>query len=118
MIDNSRQCGYGYDQRVEAFGSPGIAASENPAVHSAVRRDRGGFRGPAIFESSSTATTPASCGQWKAFVDAVATGGVSPVSGRDARAPLVIGIAANESLRTGVPVAVGRVTLSAGDRAR
>ena len=29
-IDNSRQAVYGYDQRVEAFGSGGMAASENP----------------------------------------------------------------------------------------
>ncbi len=29
-IDNSRQAVYGYDQRVEVFGSTGIAASENP----------------------------------------------------------------------------------------
>ena len=107
MIDNSRHAGYGYDQRVEAFGSHGIATSENPVVHSTVRRDRGGFRGPVMFDSFIERYDASFVGQWKAFVNAVATGGVSPVSGRDARAPLVIGIAANESLRTGVPVAVG-----------
>ena len=30
-IDNSRQAVYGYDQRVEAFGSGGMAASRQPA---------------------------------------------------------------------------------------
>ena len=32
-IDNSRQAVYGYDQRVEVFGSGGMAASENPLAH-------------------------------------------------------------------------------------
>ena len=32
VIDNSRQAVYGYDQRVEVFGSKGMAASENPPV--------------------------------------------------------------------------------------
>ena len=34
-IDNSRQAVYGYDQRVEVFGSAGMAASENPREHTA-----------------------------------------------------------------------------------
>ena len=37
-IDNSRQAVYGYDQRVEAFGSNGLAASENPLTHTGLRR--------------------------------------------------------------------------------
>ena len=41
-IDNSRQAVYGYDQRVEVFGSAGMAASENPLAHSAVVRTADG----------------------------------------------------------------------------
>ena len=37
-IDNSRQAVYGYDQRVEVFGSAGMAASENPLAHAGVIR--------------------------------------------------------------------------------
>ena len=37
-IDNSRQAVYGYDQRVEVFGSAGMAASENPLAHSTIVR--------------------------------------------------------------------------------
>jgi myo-inositol 2-dehydrogenase/D-chiro-inositol 1-dehydrogenase len=106
MIDNSRHSVYGLDQRLEAFGSEGVASSENPVVHSAVRRDRNGSSGPAIFASFIERFEASFVLQWEAFVDAVATGGPSPASGRDARAPLVIGLAANESLRTGAPVAV------------
>ena len=38
--------------------------------------------------------------------DAVLTGSEPPVTGRDARAPLVIGLAAWQSLREGGPVAL------------
>jgi myo-inositol 2-dehydrogenase/D-chiro-inositol 1-dehydrogenase len=44
--------------------------------------------------------------EWAAFVDAVRTGSTPPVSGPDARAPLVIGLAARRSLAEGRPVAV------------
>ena len=106
MIDNSRHAGYGYDQRVEAFGSKGIAMSENPVVPMAIRRDGQGFSGPLMFDTFIDRYAGGFVRQWEAFVNAVATGGESPVSGRDARAPIVIGLAANESLRTGSPVAV------------
>ena len=47
-IDNSRQAVYGYDQRVEVFGSAGMAASENPLAHTRDRAHRGGHaRGDA-----------------------------------------------------------------------
>ena len=47
-IDNSRQAVYGYDQRVEVFGSAGMAASENPLAHSAIVRTADGHaRGDA-----------------------------------------------------------------------
>jgi myo-inositol 2-dehydrogenase/D-chiro-inositol 1-dehydrogenase len=41
-------------------------------------------------------------------VNAVRTGGAPPVSGADARAPLVIGLAAWRSLTEGRPVEVDR----------
>jgi myo-inositol 2-dehydrogenase/D-chiro-inositol 1-dehydrogenase len=50
--------------------------------------------------------------EWKAFVAAVQTGSPPPVSLGDARAPLLIGLAAWQSLRTGQSVRVG------GDGAR
>jgi len=36
VIDNSRSAAYGYDQRVEVFGSEGMAVSENPPIHHGV----------------------------------------------------------------------------------
>src|SRR4051795_3882402 len=47
-IDNSRRAVYGYDQRVEVFGSEGMAATENPLEHSAIIRTSEGTSEPTL----------------------------------------------------------------------
>jgi len=105
-IDNSRQAVYGYDQRVEVFGSRGMAASENPYAHSTVVRTVDGTRTSPLPHFFLERYVPSYLREWDAFVDAVRTGTPPPVSGVDARAPLVIGLAAWQSLREGRPVAL------------
>jgi len=103
-IDNSRQAVYGYDQRVEAFGSGGMAASENPMTHTAIRRSAAGTIGSTIPYFFLDRYIPSYVEEWKSFVAYVANGGDSPVSADDGRAPLVIGLAAWKSIREGRPV--------------
>jgi myo-inositol 2-dehydrogenase/D-chiro-inositol 1-dehydrogenase len=105
-IDNSRRAVYGYDQRVEAFGSGGVVASDNPPRHSTWSRDASGLHGPPIGEFFIARYEAAYLRQWGAFVAAVATGGPSPVPPADGRAPVVIALAARESLHRGGPVAI------------
>ena len=45
-IDNSRRAAYGYDQRVEAFGDGGMAASDNPPAHAGVVHTAAGRHAP------------------------------------------------------------------------
>jgi myo-inositol 2-dehydrogenase / D-chiro-inositol 1-dehydrogenase len=47
--------------------------------------------------------------EWEAFVAAVSSGEATPVGPADARAPLVIGLAAARSLQEGRPVRVEEV---------
>ncbi len=105
-IDNSRQAVYGYDQRAEVLGSRGMAQSEN------VLRDYG-----RVFtvDGSSAANLQyffldryreSFILEWTAFVDYVADGGPSPVPGSAGRAPVVIGLAAGQSIREGRPIAI------------
>jgi myo-inositol 2-dehydrogenase / D-chiro-inositol 1-dehydrogenase len=108
-IDNSRQAVYGYDQRVEVHGSAGMAASENPLANAAVVRTQDGMRGATLPYFYLERYIPSYLGEWEAFVGAVAAGDPPPVSGADARAPLVIGLAAWRSLREGRPVRVEEV---------
>jgi myo-inositol 2-dehydrogenase / D-chiro-inositol 1-dehydrogenase len=105
-IDNSRQAVYGYDQRVEVFGSAGMAASENPLAHTAVVRTADGTRTPTLPYFYLERYIPSYVREWESFVWAVRTGEPTPVSGTDARAPLVIGLAAWRSLTEGRPVEI------------
>jgi len=108
-IDNSRRAAYGFDQRVEVFGSAGIAVSENPRAHTGSVITAGGERrapNPYFFLERYL---PSYVREWQAFVEALKTGATPPVSSADARAPLVIGLAAGRSLREGRPVRVDEV---------
>ena len=112
-IDNSRQAVYGYDQRVEVFGSAGMAASENPLAHTAVVRTAAGAREATLPYFYLERYIPSYLREWEAFAAAVDGGTPPPVSTADARAPLVIGLAAWRSLREHRPVAVAEVEVAA-----
>ena len=104
VIDNSRQAVYGYDQRVEALGTAGLAVSENPPRHSAVISDEQRIAATVLPDSFIDRYETSFVRQWQAFVGNVASGAPPPVSGHDARVPLVAGLAAVESMATGRPV--------------
>jgi predicted dehydrogenase len=103
----SRTTRYGHDLRVEVIGDEG-------AVHigrfrqTAVRLlDRQGVHHDMPF------TTPERLGEafvteMQAFVDCVQKDTPPPVTGRDARATLAVGLAATEAMRSGRPVDVER----------
>jgi myo-inositol 2-dehydrogenase/D-chiro-inositol 1-dehydrogenase len=111
-IDNSRQAVYGFDQRVEVFGSEGMAASENPLAHTTVVRTAGGTRQTTLPYFYLERYIPSYLREWEAFRTAVAAGQPPPVGPADARAPLVIGLAAWRSLRERRPVAVAEVEVA------
>jgi len=108
-IDNSRRAAYGYDQRVEVLGSEGMAVSENPRAHTGSVITAAGERRPPNPYFFLERYLPSYIREWEAFVDAVKRGEDPPVSSADARAPLVIGLAAGRSLREGRPVRVEEV---------
>ena len=107
-IDNSRRAVYGYDQRVEAFGSAGMASSHNPLSATAnywTPTDRTARR----CRTSSWSATPRRT--WPSGTPFVAMvhGAPSPVTLADGRAPLVMGLAAWASIREGRPIAVAEI---------
>lgn len=108
-IDNSRQAVYGYDQRVEAFGSKGSAASENLPAHGSVLRTEQGSATPPLRHLLLERYAESYVAQWEAFVAAYLAGDPPPVTGVDGRAPLAIGLAAWRSAREGRPVPVAEV---------
>ena len=108
-IDNSRRAAYGFDQRVEVFGSDGVAASENPLAHTGIVRTAAGTSRPPLPYFFLERYLPSYEYAWQAFVSAVRGGTPTSPDASDARAPLVIGLAAWRSLREGRPVHVNEI---------
>ena len=107
-IDNSRQAVYGYDQRVEAFGSAGMAISENPREHTAEVHTAAGTRQQNIPYFFLERYIPSYLAGWSAFAEGLESG-VMPITMADGRAPLVAGLAAIKSHQEGRPVATSEI---------
>ncbi len=107
-IDNSRQAVYGYDQRVEAFGSGGMVVSENPRSHTAQVHGADGTRLATIPYFFLERYIPSYLAEWSGFVAGLDSGEM-PVTGHDGRAPLVIGLAAWKSFRENRPVSTSEI---------
>ena len=97
-IDNSRRAGYGFDQRLEAFGSGGMATSANPYAHMGTVTTETGTRTQPLPHFFLERYTPSYLAQWSAFERAVRAGDLPPVTGADGRAALVSGLAAWRSV--------------------
>ena len=107
-IDNSRQARYGYDQRVEVHGSEAMAASENPHASTAVVNTANGTAAAPLPFFFTERYVAAYIAQWEAFVQAHHCGGEVPGI-IDARAALLIGLAARRSREEHRTVAVAEV---------
>jgi len=108
-IDNSRRAVYGYDQRVEAFGSSGMIASHNVPANTTIASDLAGRRGSPLQHFFLERYEQSYLEEWKEFISSIATGSASPVDGKDGRAPLVMGLAAWKSYREARPVDVDEI---------
>jgi myo-inositol 2-dehydrogenase / D-chiro-inositol 1-dehydrogenase len=108
-IDNSRRAAYGYDQRVEVFGSAGVAASENPLAHTGLVRSATATTRPPLPWFFLQRYRDSYELAWQSFVTAVRGGAQPSPSLRDARAPLVMGLAAGRSVRERRPVRVEEI---------
>ncbi|MBV9893540.1 MAG: inositol 2-dehydrogenase [Chloroflexi bacterium] len=105
-IDNSRSAAYGYDQRVEIFGSGGMVATSNNYESTAVISDRDSVHRDLPLNFFMQRYTDSYIAEMSAFVDCVLDGGTPPVTGEDGRAALVLGLAAQRSARENRPVRV------------
>jgi len=102
VIFNSRRAVYGYDQRVEAFGSKGMAISENRTEHN-TRVYGAGFTGhqAPLQDFFIDRYGAAFAAEIDAFVDAVETGAPVPVGFADGQIALELAEAALVSAREG-----------------
>lgn len=112
-IDNSRQAVYGYDQRVEIFGSKGSIATENRypnqailSTGTAIQRDL-----PLNFFMERYAESFEN--ELRAFVDSVLHNKPTLVGGNDGRMAVVMGLAARKSFEEKRPVKMEEVAAPA-----
>ena len=106
-IMNSRHCAFGYDQRVEAFGSTGMLAAGNVSENTVRRYDATGAEQarpylPFFLERYAQAYRA----ELDAFAHAIRTGEPCSPGFDDGVAALVLANAAAESATTGKTVAV------------
>lgn len=110
VIDNSRRAVYGYDQRVEVFGSAGVVTVGNRTPHDAVISGASGVLAATPLYFFTERYAEAYLSEMQAFVDALRERRAPPVSGADGRAPVVIALAAQRSLRERRPVPLAEIT--------
>jgi len=98
-IDNSRRAVYGYDQRVEVFGSEGMVTVNNNTYDSHICLDRTGTHSSLPLNFFMDRYTESYLREMQAFVVAVQTRKPVPVTGHDGLMAVVIGLAAAKSVR-------------------
>ncbi len=109
VIDNSRQAIYGYDQRIEVFGSRGsITAGNRTATHTTLTTAEGVVADKPLYffleryqESFQV--------EMEEFIRSVRDDQPPAVGGWDGLVSILIGLAAQESMERGRPVRVSKI---------
>lgn len=108
-IENSRQAVYGYDQRVEVFGSKGAATTGNWHANAVTISDAASVRRDLPLHFFVERYFESYVSEMIAFVDAIANGKTVPVVGNDGRVPVVMAMAGMRSLRENRPVRLDEI---------
>ncbi len=109
VIDNSRRAAYGYDQRVEVFGSKGCATCSNDTPSSVVVSSEQGVQGDKPLHFFLERYRQAFVDEMKEFFAALVHDRPTPVGGIDGLKPVLIGLAAKRSLAEHRPVRVAEI---------
>ena len=112
-IDNSRQAVYGYDQRVEVFGSKGAASCDNVFADYVTISDSSNMRTGLPLNFFMDRYIPAYVNEMKAFARSIVGDSPVEVTGNDGRVPVVMAKAALKSYQEHRPVRLDEIT--AGD---
>ena len=104
VIDNSRRAAYGYDQRIEVFGSKGAAAASNDTPTNVVFMGDEGvvYDKPLYFFLERYMQSFRD--EMLQFVDAVLEDKATPTTGEDGLNSILVALAAKKSVAEGRPV--------------
>ena len=109
VIDNSRQAVYGYDQRVEVFGSKGAIHANNETETTTVlsTKDAVITDKPLYFFLERYMQSFGE--ELKQFFMAIENDTETPVNGNDGLQPILMGLAAKKSLEENRPVKISEI---------
>lgn len=105
-IHNSRRCSYGYDQRIEVFGSAGAISAGNKTASTVETANSAGFHTDVVLPFFLERYADAYRIQLDKFLRAVRGESVDLPDGQDGIQALVLADCAQASQRTGKPVTV------------
>lgn len=106
VIKNSRRASYGYDQRLELFGSNGMLRVDNVNESTVVKSTAEGINSAKPMHFFLERYMPAYSIEWSAFVHAVTSGSEMPATLTDGINALAMAEAATQSAQAGVPVSM------------
>ncbi len=108
-IDNSRQAVYGYDQRVEVFGSGGAARTGNWFANQVTISDAKSVHRDLPMNFFMDRYTDSYANEMIAFIDAIVNDKPVPVVGNDGRVPVVMAMAGMLSIKENRPVKLSEI---------
>ena len=109
VIDNSRQAAYGYDQRIEVFGTKGMVKCENNTETQTTLFTQAGVVSDKPLYFFLERYQESFEEELVQFFTAIETGQETPVVGKDGLAALLMGIAAKKSLLENRPVRISEI---------
>ena len=104
VIDNCRKAAYGYDQRLEVFGSKGMAQMENNFPNSHKLYTEAGVSGDLPLHFFLERYDASYNQEIREFIDALVSGSPMPVDGEDGLISIAMGLAAKKSVKEMRPV--------------
>jgi len=104
VIDNCRKAAYGYDQRLEVFGSKGMAQAENNFPNNHKLYTETGVSGDLPLHFFLERYDASYNQEIREFIDALVSGSAMPVDGEDGLISIAMGLAAKKSLEENRPV--------------
>jgi myo-inositol 2-dehydrogenase/D-chiro-inositol 1-dehydrogenase len=108
-IDNCRKAVYGYDQRVEVFGSEGMVQAHNNTPDNDVYFNADGVHSAKPLYFFLERYMESFIAELKEFVQSIHEDTIPPVVGVDGRIPVIIGMAAKKSYLEHRPVKISEI---------
>lgn len=109
IIDNCRRAVYGYDQRLEVFGSKGMAQAENNFPNNHKLYTESGVSSDLPLHFFLERYDASYNQEMREFIDALVSGGKMPVDGYDGLMSIAIGLAAKKSVKENRPVKMSEI---------